>query len=142
MGHSTCRLGIAIALIAGINGHLVAQDPPVSLNDYVTAMQKEGWAVQKSENLAGNVTIELKKEEKGPEEHGLFGIQWDNRVSWKFTYFPDENILRMLSAEGVRMEKALLFGKWKPIERYDSVPADILQKTLQRATSDAMKGAS
>ena len=44
MGHSTCRLGIAIALIAGINGHLLAEDPPVSLNDYVTAMQKEGWA--------------------------------------------------------------------------------------------------
>ena len=83
-----------------------------------------------------------KKGRKGPEEHGLFRIQWDNRVSWKFTYFPDENILRMLSAEGVRMEKALLFGKWKPVERYDNIPADILRKALQRPASGAVSGAS
>ena len=132
MNHSASRVGIAIALIAGISGHLEAEQlPAVSLDDYVMAMQKNGWAVQKSENLTGNLTIELNKEEKGPEKFGLFRIPWDNRVTWKFTYSPQaDNTLKILSAEGERMHKAPIFGKWKIVETYDAIPEGILQKEL------------
>lgn len=131
MKHSAIRLSIAIALIAGISGHVEAESQVVSVDEYVKAMQDGGWAVQKSENLAGNVTIELNKEQKGPEKHGLFRIPWNNRVIWKFTYSPQaDSTLKILSAEGERMHKAPIFGKWKTVEKYDAIPDNILEKEL------------
>ena len=132
MKHSAHRLGIAIAFIAGIVGHVEAGPPVVSVDDYVSAMKKSGWVVRKSENLAGNVTIELNRKEKGPEKHGLFRIPWENRVIWKFTYSPQaDDTLKILSAEGERMHKAPIFGKWKTVEQYDAIPNEILQKELE-----------
>ena len=131
MRHSARRLGMAIALIAGVSINLEAQPQAVTLDDYVRAMESEGWAVQRSVNLAGNVTIELSREQEGPERHGLLRIPWDNRVNWKFTYSPQaDDTLRILSAEGERMHKAPIFGKWKTVEKYDAIPEGILEREL------------
>lgn len=132
MKHFMRRLGVVVVLVAGIISHPEAGEVTVmSVTEYVKNMEGNGWIVEKSENIAGNVLIALYKEEKGPEGHGIFRIKWDNRVNWMFTYYPQENnILKLVIAEGERMEKAPFLGKWTTVEQYDHIPDSILAKEL------------
>ena len=103
----------------------------VQYEDYIDMLNQQGWDTQVYYDPNDSVRIELNKQYKGEEKHGLFGIVWENREVWNLKYIPDSSGIYMLyESNGVKKEKAPLFGEWQEITSSKELPGEIFQKKL------------
>ena len=121
-------LSVTLGFLFVANSPLIAEDVgplPGSLKkgsfeQHLENLKEKGWNTQASQNpTSGLIALQLKKQYKGTEKHGLLRVTWPTQDTWELLYLPQNDTLILLNAEGVREHKAPFFGEWEPIEKYD-----------------------
>jgi hypothetical protein len=122
IGGSIARVAAVVLTMTSV---VAGQAPDLTAQQFqalVQRAQSQGYRVIVQEQPA-LVSVTLTKEGKTPAGHGILGVKWDERETWKIVYVRQNNRLKLAESQGVIEKKAPVAGTWTQADKLSGLPA-------------------